>query len=129
MSDEETPRTPGEPLEPMSDADIVRYARGVITQEYMLANYNDRDWQHSLMLLVSGMAEKGFPPNASALFLVPMAPHASGRWLNGRVPGLTMSCTMVPTENVDALLAKCDEFYKLLHPEATVTPEVRIDET
>lgn len=116
MSDE-TPVMINEPLEPMSDADIIRYARGVITNEYMLADYNDRDWAMSLALIVSGLAEKGFPANASSLFLVPYAEHAHFHWLNGRVPGCTFSATIVPLENVEALLAKCDEFYALLHPD------------
>jgi hypothetical protein len=102
----------------MTAEEIVKYARGVITQEYMLADANDRDWAHSLMLLLSGMVEHGgYPPNASSLFLVPMAEHQNGRWLNGRVPGLTMSAVMVPMESVDALIAQLDDFYYALHPE------------
>ena len=115
MSDEETPVALGEPLEPMSDADIVRYARGVITNEYMLADATDRDWQSSLMLML--VSWKPMPANASTIFLVPMAEHAGGRWLNGRVPGVTFHAICVPMESVAALVAKCDEFFTLLHPE------------
>jgi hypothetical protein len=125
MTDE--PKT--EPLPLMSDEDIVRYARGVITNEYMLANpAQDQDWQHSLMLLLSGW--KDIPSNASTLFLVPMRDHEGGRWLNGRVPGVTLSAVCVPIENADALIAKCDEFWKVLNPGAAgPEPEVRVDET
>lgn len=115
MSDEETPVALGAPIPVFTDEEIVRYARGVITQEYMLANANDRDWAMSLMLMLS--AWKDVPSNASSLFLVPMADHQNGRWLNGRVPGVTISAVPVAVESVDPLIAKCDEFYKLLHPE------------
>jgi len=117
MADDEHLTQPllGEPLVPMTDEEIVTYARGVITQEYMLANATDRDWQASLMLLLSGW--NPIPPNASTLFLVPMADHQGGRWLNGRVPGVTMRATCVPMESVPALTAKLDEFWKALYPE------------
>jgi hypothetical protein len=115
---DEAPVDLGAPLEPMSTDDIVRYARGVITQEYMLADVaQDRDWQHSLMLLMS--AWKKVPANASTVFLVPMAAHAGGRWLNGRVPGVTLSAVCVPLESVEALISQCDKFYDLLHPGET----------
>ncbi len=114
MSDEE-PVAMGDPLEPMSDEDIIRYARGVITQEYMLADARDRDWSQSLMLLICGLDP--MPPNASTLFLVPMGPHMSGRWLNGRVPALTFTATIVPMENTEALVAKVFEFHKMLNPD------------
>jgi hypothetical protein len=115
---DEAPVDLGAPLEPMTTDDIVRYARGVITQEYMLADVaQDRDWQHSLMLLMS--AWKKVPANASTVFLVPMAAHAGGRWLNGRVPGVTLSAVCVPLESVEALISQCDKFYDLLHPGET----------
>lgn len=120
---DEAPVDLGAPLEPMSTDDIVRYARGVITQEYMLADVaTDRDWQHSMMLLMS--AWKKVPANASTVFLVPMAAHAGGRWLNGRVPGVTLSAVCVPLESVEALISQCDKFYDLLHPgETRGTPD------
>jgi hypothetical protein len=115
MSDTEEETPPAEPLKPMSDDDIVKYARGVITQEYMLADIQDHDWQMSLMLLMSAM--KSIPANASTYFLVPMAAHQGGRWLNGRVPGVTLSAVMVPMENVEALFKQLNDFYYALHPE------------
>lgn len=110
------PAAEAEPLEPFTDAEIVSYARGVITQEYMLADVvNDRDWNASLMLLICGWDP--MPANASCLFLVPLAPHQGGRWLNGRVPALTMKATCVPMESTEPLIMKCREFHALLHPE------------
>ena len=112
---EDEPVMIGAPIEPLTDADIIRYARGVITNEFMLANANDRDWAQSLMLMLS--AWKEIPANASSLFLVPLDAHQNMHWLNGRVPGVTVSAIPVAMESVDALIAKCDEFYRLLHPD------------
>ena len=114
MADEPKP----DPLPELTPEEIVKYARGIIQQEYMLADVHDRDWNTSLMLIMSGMASSGgFPPNASTLFIVPMEPHQNGRWLNGRVPALTMSAHMVPMESFDALIAQLNDFYYALHPE------------
>lgn len=118
MTASDTPTPLGDPLEPMSDADIIRYARGVITDEYMLADADDPDWHSSLMLILSGMM-KALPPNASTMFLVPLGPHMHGHWINGRAPGVTMSAVCVPVESVAPLLAKCDEFWKAINPEVT----------
>jgi hypothetical protein len=109
------PTALGDPLEPMTDAEIVRYARGVVTNKYMWADANDQDWAMSLFLILCNW--KPLPANASTLFLVPMAEHAGGRWLNGRVPGVTMSAVCVPMESVNALVAKVKEFDAALHPE------------
>jgi hypothetical protein len=106
----------GDPLEPMSDEDITRHARDVVTNVSMLGDVRDRDWNASLMLIICGWDP--MPPNASTLFVVPMAPHQGGRWLNGRVPGVTMQATCVPMESAEALVAKVAEFHRMLHPEA-----------
>jgi hypothetical protein len=122
MTDETPEPTPlGDPLPPMSDDEIVKYARGVITGQYMLADATDRDWSMSMMLMLSMW--KPIPSNASVTFLVPMAEHQNGRWLNGRVPGVTMSAVCVPMESVEALIAKCDEFWKFLNPDGKIEDE------
>ena len=110
-----------EPMTLMTDDEIVKYARGVITGEYLLADATDRDWSMSLALLLSGW--KDIPPNASVTFLVPMRDHQNMHWLNGRVPGCTVSAICVPMENVEALIAKCDEFWKFLNPDGSVEDE------
>lgn len=121
MTDEETHVPLGDPLKPMSDEDIVKYARGVITNEYMLADATDQDWQMSLFLILCNW--KPLPANASTIFLVPFAAHVGGRWLNGRVPGCTFSAVCVPMESVDALIAKYNEFFHLLHPEEATSDD------
>jgi hypothetical protein len=113
MSDE-TP-TPGPPLPLMTDEEIFEAARDVVTNVKMLADALDRDWQHSLMLMLCGWDP--IPSNASTLFLVPVDTHMGGRWLNGKVPAVTLSARPVPAENTDALVAKCDELYAVLYPE------------
>ena len=111
------PLLPGTPIPTLTADEIVRYARGVVTQEYMLANVNDRDWQTSLMLLLSLWKEKDIPENCSSVFLIPMSQHMGGRWLNGRVPAVTLSATAVAVESVEPLLEKIQEFWQLMNPE------------
>lgn len=111
---DETP-TPGPPEPPFTPEEILRYAREVVTQEAMLADVRDPDWRMSLMLLLG--AWNPIPANLSTLFVVPMGPHMSGRWLNGRVPGVTTSAKPVPMESAQALVDQIMAFDKLLHPE------------
>jgi hypothetical protein len=112
----------GEPLEPFTDDEIIEKARGVITGLYMLADVRDPDWETSMILLLGGMADK-WPPNTSTLFLVPMVPHANGRWLNGRVPALTTKAEFVPIESCLALMDKIQEFWRALNPEIPPVPQ------
>jgi hypothetical protein len=108
-----------EPAPPFTEAEIVRYARGVITNEYLVANVNDHDWQFSMSLLLCAWDKDDIPPNLSTCFLVPLAPHANGRWLNGRVPGVTISAIAVPMESVDMLNDKIQEMWAMLNPDTT----------
>lgn len=107
--------TLGEPIEPFTADEIIQFAREVVTQEAMLADVRDQDWSHSLMLMLC--AWNPIPANLSTLFIVPMGPHMSGRWLNGRVPGVTISAKPVPMESAQALVEQIMAFDKLLHPE------------
>lgn len=113
--DGETPTPLGDPVEPFTPEEILRYAREVVTQQSMLADVMDRDWSQSLLLMLC--AWDPIPANLSTLFIVPMGPHMSGRWLNGRVPGITMSAKPVPMESAQALVEQIMAFDKLLHPE------------
>lgn len=112
-------------LEPLSDAQIDEYARGVVTNTMLLADATDRDWRASLMLILLGIGEP--PENMSTIMLVPMAEHMGGRWLNGRVPGVTMRAHPVPVEQVRQLLDRIDEMDRALNPGPR--PESRMDET
>jgi hypothetical protein len=108
-------------MPPFTPEEINNYARGVVTNEYMMANLNDPDWLISLTLLVNGWENP--PENVSTLFLVPFAEHANGRWLNGRVPGCTMTAVAVPVESVQPLLDQIQEFRRLLHPSVAPVPQ------
>lgn len=116
-----------EPIEPFTEAEIVRYARGVVTQEYMVANVEDHDWQFSLMLLLSAWDPDEIPPNLSTVFLVPLAAHMGGRWLNGRVPGVTISAVCVAMESIDALNAKIAEMWAVLNPDVVTPPDTKVE--
>jgi len=110
-------------MEPFTEAEIIEKARGIVTGTYMVADIRDRDWRISLMLLVSGGDWDDEPSNASTMFLVPMAPHISGRWLNGRVPAVTLSCELVPVESVQPLLDKVQEFWQAINPNVAPVPQ------
>jgi len=96
----------------MTEQEVIDAAREVVTNVSWLADAEDRDWNHSLMLMLCMLDP--MPPNASTLLLVPRGPHMGGRFLNGRVPGVTLSAKMIPMENVEAVLAKIREFDVLL---------------
>lgn len=118
MDDEvsdETPTPLGKPIEPFTADEIVQFAREVVTQQSMLADIRDQDWSHSLMLMLGGWDP--IPANVSTLFVVPMGPHMGGRWLNGRVPGVTISAKPVPMESAQALVEQIMAFDKMLNPE------------
>jgi len=114
-------------LEPLTEAQIHEYAVGVVTNTMLLADADDRDWQHSLALLLWGIAER-MPENMSTIFLVPLAEHMGGRWLNGRVPGVTMRAHPVPLEQCQQLFDKIAELDRALRPQGP-TPSERLDET
>ena len=105
-----------DPVTPFTEEEILKHARDVVTNTALFADANDPDWGVSLMLLLSGWQD--MPPHLSSLFIVPLAPHMGGRWLNRRVPGVTISCVAVPRESVVPLLAKTRELHTMLYPEA-----------
>lgn len=125
MSDDTTtsadePTPPGA-ITAFTPAELVDYARDVITGKYLMADVRDHDWEMSLALLLSNM--KNQPPNASTLFLVPYAAHIGFKWLNGSVPGCTFSAVMVPVESVEALFDQIQTFWRALHPEVPPVPQ------
>lgn len=114
MTDTPTPIPHDTPVPRMTEEAIVETARRMVTGDLMVADPNDRDWQMSLWLLIAAMENR--PPNLG-LILVPLGPHMSGRWLNGRVPGVTFEATFVAEEDVTALGEEYERMWKALHPE------------
>ena len=105
----------------MTDEEIVAYARGVVTSEYMLADIRDPDWMTSMLLMLSAWEDQ--PENLSVYFLVPFAKHAHGMWLNGRVPGCTTSAVCIPMESLQALLDQIQTFWRALNPDVAPVPQ------
>jgi hypothetical protein len=104
------------PLEPLDDETVLDYARQIVTDKMLVADLSDRDWQMSLALIISAMDEDGgpeIPPNIGAV-LVPVAPHLKGYWLNGRVPGVTISAVLVASESMDPLRAQVSRMLEAL---------------
>jgi len=98
---------------PYGDHDyVVATARGIVTNELMIADLTDQAWQISLALMIDKLAEV---PNLG-LVLVPLLPHANLHWINGTAPGMTMQCQLVAKEDLDALHTECERMYAALHP-------------
>lgn len=118
MTADDTPDTPGAPVPRMTEEQIVETARRIVTGDLMIADPEDRDWQMSLWLLINTWKDR---PVNLGLILVPLGPHMSGRWLNGRVPGVTMEASLVAQEDMEALDAEYRRMWTALHPEAQET--------
>jgi hypothetical protein len=111
--DTPTPLPHDTPVPRMTPDKLIETARRIVTGDLMVADLEDRDWQMSLCLLIGGMENR--PPNLG-LILVPQGPHLSGRWLNGRVPGVTMEAEFVAVEDTEALGAEYKRMWEALHP-------------
>jgi hypothetical protein len=107
-------------VEPRTPAEITTLARQIVTGDLMVVDLEDRDWQMSMMLILS--LWESIPENIG-LIVVPLKDHASGRWLSGRVPGVTMRCFLVATEDLPFLKAEVDRMNAALWPEAAETKE------
>jgi hypothetical protein len=107
-------RSYGKRIPIMTTAEIITTAREIVTGEQMVVDFNDRDWQASLSLLLSGWRE---PAVNLGCVLVPKGPHLKGYWLNGRVPGVTLSAKLVAVEDIPRLEVHLERMYAALHPE------------
>jgi hypothetical protein len=91
---------------------VIECARGIVTNELMIADLSDSSWQMSLALMIEKLAEI---PNLG-LVLVPLLPHAHLHWINGTAPGMTMQCQLVAVEDIDALRSETERMFAALHP-------------
>ena len=104
-------------VEPRTPAEITALARQIVTGDLMVVDLEDRDWQMSMMLILSAWKTESIPENIGRI-VVPLRDHASGRWLSGRVPGVTMRCFLVATEDLSFLRAEVDRMNAALWPNA-----------
>lgn len=100
-----------------TEEQLVELARGIVTDHTMIADLNDRDWQHSLALLLPALAEY----RNLGCVLVPLGPHMSGYWLNGKVPGITLQVMAVAKGDLRHLDVLIKTMHKALHPERETT--------
>jgi hypothetical protein len=111
---EQPPVNLQKPLPPLDDARITELARGIVTNQYLVADINELRWVQSLMLMLQ--IAQGVPPNVGAV-LVPVAPHLRGYWTDD-VPAVTLQAQYVPQANLAHLQAEITRMNTALWPDA-----------
>lgn len=96
------------------DQALTALARGIVRGDYLIVG-GRREWLTSLAF----MAEHLAGCSNLGLVLVPVDPHLGGYWVNGAVPGLTLTCTPVAKGDMRALQRKVDAMNAALYPERT----------
>jgi hypothetical protein len=91
---------------------LTELARGIVRGEYLVAD-TSRDWLHSLMMMGEAIANT----RNCGLVLVPVDAHLGSTWLNGRVPGVTITCVLVAKGDVADLQRRVDRMNTALYPE------------
>lgn len=91
---------------------LTELARGIVTNEYLVADAS-MDWAMSLTLLAPAILEL---KNLGCV-MVPVAPHSSGYWLNGHVPGVTLTCLPINRGDAKRIMAIANRMNKALWPE------------
>ena len=91
---------------------LTELARGIARGDYMVAD-DSRDWLHSLMMMGPSISKA----SNLGLILVPVGPHLGGYWLNGRVPGVTITCVLVAKGDMRELQKRVDTMNAALYPE------------
>jgi hypothetical protein len=73
---------------------VTALARGILTGEQLVVNFDETAWQASMSVLLSDPT-KVPDPEQVALILVPRSIHTGGFWVNGRVPAVTIACRFI----------------------------------
>ena len=92
---------------------IVEWARGIVTGELLVADLSNTAWQISLALMIPELAKM---PNLGAI-LVPKGPHLAMHWVNNTAPGVTVTCTPIAREDLEALDAEIARMNAALYPQ------------
>lgn len=98
----------------MTEAQITETAREIVTNQLMIADLSQREWQDSLALLFSMVEDRG---GTIGMILVPMGPHLRGYWINNRAPAVTWECRCVHRNDVERLRSTIEGMLSALHPD------------
>lgn len=90
---------------------LTELARGIVRFEFLIVD-GAREWQTSLLL----MSEELTKVRNLGAILVPVGPHLGGYWLNGKVPGITLSVVMVAKGDLRDLQRRVDAMNAALYP-------------
>lgn len=93
-------------------AALVQLARGIVRGDLMIVD-DDPLWVTPLIFMAEAIASAR---NLGAV-LVPVGPHLGGWWVNGKVPGIVVQCTLVAKGDMPALRKLVDEMQAALYPD------------
>lgn len=100
------------PLPRVTPERLTELARGIARGDYLIAD-DSKDW----LLSLSMMGEAISSADNLGLILVPVNPHLGGYWLNGSVPGVTITCVLVALEDVPELQTRVETMMQALFPD------------
>ncbi len=93
---------------------LTELARGIACGDYLVVDGDNADWTLSLALIADSIIDAG---DDLGLVLVPVGPHMGGYWINGRVPGVTVTCTFVAAGDVAELQERLNRMHDALYPQ------------
>lgn len=92
---------------------LTELARGIVRGDYLIVD-DTRDWQVSLAMVAGSLVAT----RNLGLVLVPVGPHLGGYWINGNVPGVTLTCVMVAKGHLSERSRRVDTMNAALYPDA-----------
>jgi hypothetical protein len=90
---------------------LTELARGIVRNDYLVVD-DDPVWATSMLMLAAGFTDA---EGEIGLILVPVAPHLGGYWINGKAPGVTVTCTLVHRDDVDELNTRMQRMWDALY--------------
>jgi hypothetical protein len=100
----------------MTQREVTEVARGIVTNELLIADLSKPEWQTSLALITSGLSVSEMHQKRIGLILVPVRPHERFHWINGIAPGCTFECRMVHVNDVDRIGRAMVPMVEALYP-------------
>jgi hypothetical protein len=91
---------------------LTELARGIARDQYLIVD-DSPEW----VLSLSMMGDSLLAARNLGMVLVPVGPHLGGYWINGEVPGVTISCVVVAKGDVRELTKRVKQMLAALYPD------------
>ena len=101
----------------LTSEEITEYARGIMTNQMLVADLDDPAWRSSLALLISGLDAESV--RDVGMVLVPLEPHQNSSWFNGVAPGCTFSAVLVHNDSIPAIRDEYIRMAAALYPQSS----------